>query len=184
MHHLYTFHLLKTEGVNQTKGERQHILTLISRKKFIKYWKAVDFPLTSIIYLQQIYILRMWQKCVCVWRGGGGEGLYFSPISQYHNTGVWTFLKPMLMIEHMKMMQMPCLDISSICFFLGKCLVRPIQVNCFGMSYSRKKKQVEKGEWLMTYFHIFMKKNPGIFFVFLCTPGNSRQTLSYKIEWK
>lgn len=45
----------------------------------------------------------------------------------------------MLMIEHMKMMQMHYLDIRSICFFLGKRLIGPIQVNCFGMGYSRKK---------------------------------------------
>ena len=49
----------------------------------------------------------------------------------------------MLMIEHIKMMQMPYLDISQ-CFFLGKCPIGPIQVNCFGMGYSRKK-QIKQG---------------------------------------
>ena len=41
-------------------------------------------------------------------------GVLLSPISRYHNTDVWTFLKPMLMIEHMKMMQMLHLDIKSM----------------------------------------------------------------------
>ena len=41
-------------------------------------------------------------------------GVLLYPMSQYHNTDVWTFLKPMLIIEHMKMMQMLYLDIRSM----------------------------------------------------------------------
>ena len=42
------------------------------------------------------------------------RGVLLYPMSQYHNTDVWTFLKPMLIIEHMKMMQMLYLDIRSM----------------------------------------------------------------------
>ena len=38
----------------------------------------------------------------------------FSLVSRYHNAAVRTFLKPMIMIEHIKMMQIPCLDIYSM----------------------------------------------------------------------
>ena len=41
-------------------------------------------------------------------------GVLLSSMSQYHNTDVCSFLKPMLMIEHMKMMQMLYLDITSM----------------------------------------------------------------------
>ena len=34
MYHLKTFHLRNTEGINQTKGDRRHILTLISLSGF------------------------------------------------------------------------------------------------------------------------------------------------------
>ena len=36
VYHLNTFHLLKTEGVNRTKGDRKHTLTLISLKTVYK----------------------------------------------------------------------------------------------------------------------------------------------------
>ena len=82
-------------------------------------------------------------------------------------------LKPMLMIEHMKMMQMHYLDIWSICFFLGKRLIGPIQVNCFGMGYSRKNNKQGEGDkelgvgWVKTYF---FSKKPLIFFLFFSVP--------------
>ena len=40
----------------------------------------------------------------------------WSSVSQYHNTDVWTFLKQklMIMIEHIKMMTIPYLDILSL----------------------------------------------------------------------
>ena len=41
---------------------------------------------------------------------------YSSLLSQYHNTDVWTFLKP-IMKEHIKMMQIPYLDIWSMLLF-------------------------------------------------------------------
>ena len=52
---------------------------------------------------------------------GGGEkkggltaqaGVPLSLRNRYHNTDVWTFLNRMIMIEHMKMMQMPFLNIK------------------------------------------------------------------------
>ena len=41
-------------------------------------------------------------------------GVLLYPMSRYHNTDAWAFLKPMLIIEHMKMMQMLYLDIRSM----------------------------------------------------------------------
>ena len=64
----------------------------------------MGFSLLSIIYLQQIYRLGVWEKS-----GGGLTShveVLLSPMCWYLNTDVWTFLKPMLLIEHMKMMQM------------------------------------------------------------------------------
>ena len=37
-----------------------------------------------------------------------------SLVSQYHNTGVLTFLKLMIMTEHIKLMQIPYLDMCSV----------------------------------------------------------------------
>ena len=72
---------------------------------------------TACIYSKYIY-----------WDCGKRRGLYFpcrvllSPMSRYDSTDVWTFLKPMAIIEYMKMMQMPYLDIRSMKahFFLDK----------------------------------------------------------------
>ena len=52
-----------------------------------------------------------------MWEKSGGALLPMqgcsSLVSQYHNTAVRTFLKLMIMIEHIKMMQIPYLDIWS-----------------------------------------------------------------------
>ena len=72
----------------------------------------------------------MWEK-----RGAftSHAGVLLSPMSRYHNTDVSSFLKSM----HMKMTQIPYLDIRSM--LLSR--QRSIQVNCFAMGYSRKNKQ-------------------------------------------
>ena len=63
----------------------------------------MGFSLLSIIYLQQICRLGVWEK-----RGGFTSyvEVLLSPMCWYLNTDVWTFLKPMLLIEHMKVMEM------------------------------------------------------------------------------
>ena len=55
-----------------------------------------------------------------------------SLVSQYHNTDVWTFLKLMIMIEHIKRYKYPILTYGQ-CFFLDKCLIGAIPVSCFGI---------------------------------------------------
>ena len=133
----------------------------------------MDFPLSSIIFSQQIYILEMREK-----RGGEGftshAGVLLSPMSHYHNRDVWTFLKLMLMIEHMKMMQMPYLDIRSM-LLSGQVLHRTNSSQLFWNGLFQKKKT----GGLRTYF---LEKNPRIFFVFLCTPGNSGKAKLH--SWK
>ena len=53
-----------------------------------------------------------------MWEKSGGftshAGVLLSPMSGYCNTDVWTFLKLMVIIEHMKMMQIPYLHIWSM----------------------------------------------------------------------
>ena len=100
-------------------------------------------------------------------RDGGGftyhEGVLLFPMSWYHNIDVWTLLKLMIMIEHMKMMQISYLDIWQ-CFCLGKCLIGAVQVNYFGMGYYSRKKTNRGGEErLRTYF---FEKNPEFFLLF------------------
>ena len=60
------------------------------------------------------------------------EGCY-SLVSQYQHTDVWTFLKVMIMIEHIyKWYKHPILTYGQ-CFFLDKCLMEwTMQVTCFG----------------------------------------------------
>ena len=95
-------------------------------------------------------------------------GVLLSPMSQCHNTDVWTFLKPMLMIERMKMMQMPYLDIRST-LLSGQVPYRTYSSQLFwnGLFQKKTNRGVED--------ILFWKKNPDIFFVFLCTHENSRQ---------
>ena len=104
-------------------------------------------------------------------RDGGGftyhEGVLLFPMSWYHNIDVWTLLKLMIMIEHMKMMQISYLDIWQ-CLFLGKCLIGAIQVNYFGMVYySRKANKQGRGGAVED---ILFWKKPWIFFVFFSVP--------------
>ena len=63
---------------------------------------------------------------------------------QYHNTDVWTFLKLVIIIEHMKMMQMPYLTYGQ-CFFLGKCLHRTNSSQLFRNGLFQKKKPNQTG---------------------------------------
>ena len=66
-------------------------------------------------------------------------------------------------------MQMLLILTYGQCFFLGKCLIGPLQVNCFGMGYSGRKKQTGGGRGgLRTYF--FLKKNPWNCFGFSLYP--------------
>ena len=109
VYHLNIFHLLKSDGVNLRATESiskqnkkiktyQFILTLMSLKNsFTKCYKAGDFPMYSI-NLQQRY-----------WTCGRRRRAAF--VSWCLNTDIWTFLKLMIMIEHIKIMQMLYLEI-------------------------------------------------------------------------
>ena len=72
------------------------------------------------------------------------------------------------MIEHMKMMQMLLILTYGQCFFLGKCLIGPLQVSCFGMGYSGRKKQT--GGWKRGVEDIFFEKKPMELFWFFPVP--------------
>ena len=57
MYHLNTFHLLKTEGVSQTKDERQHIVSLISLKNSLQNpLRRGCSPAFDNIFTANIYI--------------------------------------------------------------------------------------------------------------------------------
>ena len=85
-------------------------------------------------------------------------GVLLSQINRYHITNVGTFLKPMLIIEHVKMIQMLYLDIRSM-LLSGQVPYRTNSSQLFWNGLFQKK---NRGDW-------------GHFFVILCTPGNSRQ---------
>ena len=120
----------------------------------------MDFLLSSIIFSQQIYILEMREK-----RGGEGftshAGVLLSPMSHYHNRDVWTFLKLMLMIEHMKMMQMPYLDIRSM-LLSGQVPHRTNSSQLFWNGLFQKKEPNREGGW----WHTFLKKPLELFWLF------------------
>ena len=92
-------------------------------------------------------------------------GVLLSLMSWFQNKDVWTFLKPTIMIEHMKMMQMTYLDITQ-CFFQGKCLIGLIQEWAFP-------EKCKLGGW----GHTFLKKTLdffGIFSVHLEIPDKTK----------
>ena len=126
----------------------------------------MDFPLLSIIYLQQIYILAMWKK-----RRGvtSHAGVLLSPMSHYHNADGWAFLKQMIMIQHMKMMQMSYLGIRSM-LLSGQV---PYRTKSIASEWAIPEKKHTEGLSLTYYF----EKKSQIFFCFspYCTPGNTRQ---------
>ena len=69
-------------------------------------------PAFDNIFTANTYIANVGEE-------GGGGCLFIVllyPTSRYRNTDVWTFLKLMIMIEHIKMMQMPHLHIWSMLF--------------------------------------------------------------------
>ena len=85
VHHLNTFHLLKTESVHRKAADST------SKKQLIKCYKAgASFPVFDNIFTTNI--LGMWG------RRGSCRGCCYL-VSQYHNTDVPTFLKLMIMIE-------------------------------------------------------------------------------------
>ena len=93
-------------------------------------------------------------------RGGftSHGGMLLSPISWYHNRDVWTFVKLMKMIEIMKMMQIPYLDIWSM-LLSWQVLHRSNSSYMYWNDLFQKK---IKGNW----GHNFLEKNRGIFLVF------------------
>ena len=109
---------------------------------------------------------------------------------QYHNTDVWTFLKLVIIIEHMKMMQMPYLTYGQ-CFFLGKCLHRTNSSQLFRNGLFQKKKPNQTGgRERRVEAILFFEKNPWNCFGFsLCpwkfqvkensTPGNLVKLCTY-----
>ena len=130
---------------------------------------TVNFPLPSIIYLQQIYIYIYWEYGRRGERGGftSNAGVLLSPMNRYHIKDVWTVLKLILMIEHMKIMQMLYLDIRSMLLY-GQVPYRtnPSQLFWNGL-FQKKNKQ---GVWR----HTFLKKSLELllfFSVALESPG-------------
>ena len=90
-------------------------------------------------------------------------GVLLSPMSQCHNTDVWIFLKPMLMIQRMKMMQMPYLDKRSM-LLSGQVPYRTYSSQLFWNGLFQKKinRRVED--------ILFWKKKPWKFFCFSLYP--------------
>ena len=128
----------------------------------------MDFPLLSTIYLQQIYISAMWKK-----RRGvtSHAGVFLSPMSHYHNADGWVFLKQMIMIEHMKMMQMFYLGIRSM-LLSGQV---PYRTKSIASEWAIPEKKHTEGLSLTYYF----EKKADFFFVFLGTvpleiPGKTK----------
>ena len=104
------------------------ILTLILLKNSLQNAIRLEiFPISLIIYLPQMYWECRRRRVALISMRGCS-----SLVSQYHNTDVWTFLKLMMIIEHIKMMQTPHLDICR-CFFPDKCVIGVTQVTCFGI---------------------------------------------------
>ena len=125
----------------------------------------MDFPLP---FTANLYIGNVGEE------GVGGftshAGVLLCPMSQWHNTDVWTFLKPMLMIERMKMMQMPYLDIRSM-LLSEQVPYRTYSSQLFwnGLSQKKTNRRVED--------ILFWKKNPEIFLFFsvpLKIPGKKK----------
>ena len=120
----------------------------------------MDFSLPSIIYLQQIYILEMWENM--------GYFIYhaellLSPMSWYHNADVWAFLKPMIMTEHKKMVQMPYLDIRSM-LLSGQV---PYNTNSSQFFRNRLFQKKNKRGWGHTFLKKFWKKSQSFFCISL-----------------
>ena len=67
-------------------------------------------------------------------------GVLLSQINRYHITNVGTFLKPMLIIEHVKMIQMLYLDIRSM-LLSGQVPYRTNSSQLFWNGLFQKKKQ-------------------------------------------
>ena len=82
----------------------QNLDILVTWKQFTKF-SGWGFSLALIIHLQQIY----WE----CGRRGGGSSLVREPVPQYE-CSVTTFLKLMIKIEHIKLIQITCLDIWSM----------------------------------------------------------------------
>ena len=165
VYHLNMFHLLKTEGVNQMKGNRGQFQINKKCQEFIKCCKAGNF-LLSLIYLQQIYILGMLEK--------RGEGLYFpcagvplpnEPVSQYKCVNLPKTDDDDRTHEN----DSNALDIWSM-LLSGQVPHRTNPNQLFWNGLFQKKEPNRVGG-LMTYF---FEKTPGIVLVFLCTPGNFR----------
>ena len=115
MYHLNTFHLLKTEGVNQREGTSkkkkkkkcQEFENFITLKQFIKCYKAVDFtPVFNNIFTANKF--GTWGKR----RGFTLDAGVIISVTM----DVSTFLKQKLMtiIEQIKMMAISYLDILSM----------------------------------------------------------------------
>ena len=121
VYHLNTFHFWKL--MVSIKGQqRAHpkksmkicqefikVLTLISLKNSLQNAIRLGFfPLSSIIYLEQMYL-------ECGRRGGWGGGTLppmcecYSQVSWKHNTDVWNFLTLIIMIVHIKTIRIPYL---------------------------------------------------------------------------
>ena len=89
---------------------------------------------------------------------------------RYHNTDVWTFLKRLLMIEHMKMMQMLYLDIRSM-LLSGQVPYRTNSIQLFWNGLFQKKNREGGSEDILFW------KKPWNFF--LCSvpmkiPGKTK----------
>ena len=109
MYHLNTFHLLKTEGVNQREGtsKKKKKKNFITLKQFIKCYKAVDFtPVFNNIFTANKF--GTWGKR----RGFTLDAGVIISVTM----DVSTFLKQKLMtiIEQIKMMAISYLDILSM----------------------------------------------------------------------
>ena len=96
--------------------ERQKTIKKHSKnnQKMPKNYPNLDFHHLKTVYkmlrlgIFPVFVIYLQQIC---WECGSGCS---SITSWYRNTAVRTFLKLMIMIEHMKMMQITCLDIWSM----------------------------------------------------------------------
>ena len=118
------------------------------------------FPANIYIYIY-IYIGNAGEERMLHFPYGG------APVSWYHNTHVWTFLKLMIMIVHMKMMQMVYLDIWSM-LLSGQVPHRTNSSQLFWNGLFQKKNSTgERGVQNIPFW-----KKPWSVLVFLCTPGS------------
>ena len=109
-------------------------------------------------------------------------GVLLSPMSLHHTTKVWTFLKLMIMIVHMKMMQTPYLDIWSI-LISGQVPHRSNSSQLFWNGLFQKKSKQGGGVWVGGFRTYFLEKKPWGFLVFLCTTRNSGKIKLYPCKF-